>query len=127
MTDIARLLAQSLQAHQDAKRARNSRKPALCREHWQTALNARMDAHALDPKHTDPAWAEEQAKTPHAYDTHTEMLQFYAERGVVYQGDQPQVIQPVARAPWTPDPACLQEQADRARIEIAALMESAKA
>lgn len=86
-TEIARLLTASLKAHQDAKRARHDRKPALCREHWQAALNARVDAHALDPEHTDPAWAEEQAHTPGRYDTHSEMLQFYAERGVVYQGE----------------------------------------
>lgn len=86
MTEIARLLAESLQAHQQAKRARFDGQLALCRDHWQTALNARTDAHNADPDHSDPAWHREHAATPQGFDTHTGMLQFYAERGVVYQG-----------------------------------------
>lgn len=97
MTKIARLLAVSLKAHQDAKRARYDRKSALCRAYWQTALDARVEAHTLDPDHLDPAWAEEQVTTPLAYDTHAELMQFYAERGVVYQGQPKAAIQAVSR------------------------------
>jgi len=97
MTEIARLLTVSQKAHQDARRARHDQKPSRAREYWQVALDARTDAHTQDPEHLDPAWAEEQALTPGRYDTHSELMQFYAERGVVYQGAPKAEIQPVSR------------------------------
>lgn len=115
MTEIARLLTFSLQAHKDAKRARYEHKPEVCRELWQRALNARVEAHALDPRHLDPIWREEQAHTPGRYDTHSELLQFYAERGVVYQGDAKPPIPAIERVPT------LSEQLDSARAEITRL------
>lgn len=86
MTEVARLLTAAQQAHQQAKRAAHDQKHTQCRQLRQQALNARVDAHTLDPEHTDPAWAEEQALTPTGRDTHIELMQFYAERGLVYQG-----------------------------------------
>lgn len=82
MTEITRLLALSLKAHQEAKQARAKHQHTHCRDLWQQALDARIDAHTLDPDHTDDAWQVEQASSPRGRDTHIELMQFYAERGL---------------------------------------------
>lgn len=67
-SEVASLLAQSWAAHADRKRGKLS-----------DAYEFRRRAHELDPEHTDPAWQDEQAKTPRGVDTHKAVMAFYEE------------------------------------------------
>lgn len=76
---VTQLLGQSHVAHERAKQARR-RQSADASAHLVEARDRRLEAHALDPLHTAPAWVAEQPKTPTGRDTHTEMLAFYDEQ-----------------------------------------------
>ena len=73
---VSEYLAQSWHAHGCYRQAigkdRHTLKQALAR-----AYQARCAAHAIDPRHDDPAWAEEQVKTAPNQDTHTMLMAFY--------------------------------------------------
>lgn len=103
MSEISRLLDISLRAHQDAKRARLSGRMADGLAHWQNALNARTEAHQLDPDHLDDAWGAEQDKSPRGRDTHHELMAFYAERGLTAW------TQPAPVVPVVPETLSIQE------------------
>jgi hypothetical protein len=55
MADVAQQLAQSRQAHQQAKKATGANRLAL----FQTALGWRIAARTADPDRTDPAWLDD--------------------------------------------------------------------
>lgn len=75
MSDVSDLLARSLSAHERAKPQRGQRRDhAAALAHWTEALTLRLEAHALDPEHTDAAWGQ----TPR----HADMLAFYDSVGV---------------------------------------------
>jgi hypothetical protein len=75
------LVRRSWLAHAAAAEARRARVPAgLRRQDVQAALDLRLQAHALDPEHLDPVWAEEANKTPNGKDTHTELVAFYQQQ-----------------------------------------------
>ncbi len=79
---VAELLAASLVSHNDA-RALRKQQPRPRAAIWSAlnkAYHLRMDAHALDPEHTDPAWLDEQAVTIPEWDTHAVMLAFYEQQ-----------------------------------------------
>lgn len=74
---VANLLVQSHAAHLEAKECRQKKDRAGNLARLKEARAHRLAAHALDPEHTVPAWAEEQRHTPNVLDTHAEMLRFY--------------------------------------------------
>lgn len=86
---VAQLLAQSRNAHAVYRRALRHREngvtidgdPAVAAE--AVVATARLRAHAeiLDPKHTDPAWADELKTTKFP---HTAMMEFYADEVKYY-------------------------------------------
>lgn len=83
---MADLLAASARAHAQARQQtkgagpkRTIKKPLdLAKLH--EAYTLRMAAHQIDPEHSDPAWIEEQGKTPTGRDTHDELMTFYREK-----------------------------------------------
>lgn len=82
---VADLLRESMNLHESAKALRNRKVPNRinAREMLQRAAALRVEAHQLDPKHTAPAWAEEQRKTASGTDTHEALMDTYREWGVV--------------------------------------------
>jgi len=70
MSVVADLLAASQAAHQTALLLRQRRDTAH-RDHLIRARDLRLEAHAADPAHADPAWALERAD-------HDALLVFYA-------------------------------------------------
>lgn len=83
---VAELLYQSLAAHQRAKQQLASKdgRSVLVKARDMAALREayelRKQALALDPERADPAWQDEQAKTPRGRDTHAELMSFYREK-----------------------------------------------
>lgn len=77
---IATLLRDSMTCHMGARTARRMRDSVAALGNLQEALTLREQAHALDPEHMAPAWAEEQRHSPNGKDTHTEMLAFYRQQ-----------------------------------------------
>ena len=82
MSEVGRLLQQSLAAHREAAAARNQRRPEAS-DRLQTAARLRQEAQALDPSHTDPAWASEQTVTSPGEDTHEALMAFYRKKGCI--------------------------------------------
>jgi hypothetical protein len=66
-----------MDAHQRAKHFRVVKDKERERAALIEARDLRLEALAQDPKRTDPAWDEEQAKTPMGRDTHDELMVFY--------------------------------------------------
>ena len=82
---VAQLLEQSRAAHktyrQHAGRMKEGRlaspiKLDLCGDAIRTALKARTEADALDPAHSDSAWAEDLVQMQA---THAELVAFYCK------------------------------------------------
>lgn len=75
MTEVARLLADSLTVHNSAKPAGKGQRRDMTQalEKWGTARALRLSAHALDPEHADPAWANERV-------AHEAMMLFYDQK-----------------------------------------------
>lgn len=76
---VAALLKQSLAAHDRAKQLRRQARKDQARESLTQARALREQAHALDPDHTDAAWADEADRTPTGRNTHQELTAFYAQ------------------------------------------------
>jgi hypothetical protein len=84
---VAEKLAASMVEHQQAKQEvqgvagrRKIMKPRIKALLMRAAL-LRKEAHALDPEHKAPAWAEEQRHTARGVDTHAMMMAFYRDQG----------------------------------------------
>lgn len=73
------LLEQSMNAHKAAASARNQRRPDA-RALLETAHRLRLEALALDPSRTDPAWSSEQVHTVSTADTHDSLMAFYEKQ-----------------------------------------------
>jgi hypothetical protein len=79
---IAALLAESLVAHRAATLLRQAKHSAAACEKLREAANLRRQAHAADPAHESPAWADEDRVTPKGKVTHDALMAFYAQQGV---------------------------------------------
>ena len=82
---VAVLLGASMAAHDRAKALRNSkaRDPetrAKALAELIKARDLRVQALAEDPKRTDPAWDDEQKRTPNGLDTHDQLMTFYQQQ-----------------------------------------------
>lgn len=69
MSDVRTLLQQSRAKHAEYRKAANPKSPAvpnypIAEQRAAEARSLRLDAHALDPDHLDPAWQHD--KVPHA-------------------------------------------------------------
>jgi hypothetical protein len=81
MSEVADLLANSRAAHQAAlPGSKKSGRPRLWKDSLRLARELRVQAHAIDPTHSDPAWQAEQDVTPRGYDTHEMLLDFYEDK-----------------------------------------------
>jgi hypothetical protein len=91
-----------IQAKPQGKRPR----PVDARSKWAGAMFLRRKAHELDPHHEDPAWEQEQPRTPAGRDTHAEMMLFYKSMQINPLEPEPDPIpEPVVEEPRPPDPA----------------------
>lgn len=81
MTEVGDLLRRSMALHVQAKASKQGR-PADAQDKWTQAYALRYQAHGRDPHHTDPAWEEEQNRSPAGRDTHVEMMSFYRSKGL---------------------------------------------
>lgn len=81
MSAVGDLLKASLAAHMQAKQrgVRDPDRAERSRRAWTEARQLRLEAIALDPGRSDPAWEEERGMTPRGRDTHTALLAFYDE------------------------------------------------
>lgn len=61
MADVATLLATSRARHTDFHVHQQANRPADARVAMLVAQQARLDAEAADPAHTDGAWAQDKA------------------------------------------------------------------
>lgn len=75
--DVAELLANSRAAHLAWRTAKTAKDPVEARAQLQNAADDRAEAHALDPDHTAPAWADELAITKF---NHAELTDFYTKQ-----------------------------------------------
>jgi len=83
---VSNLLRESMAAHDKAKALRNSgrgRNPEIRAQALAELIKARdlrLQALAEDPDRTDPAWTDEQKRTPTGVDTHEELMCFYQQQ-----------------------------------------------
>jgi hypothetical protein len=82
---VSDLLRESMAAHDRAKALRNSfsRTPETRAKAFAELVKARdlrEQALAADPKRTDPAWDDEQKRTPTGHDTHEALMTFYQQQ-----------------------------------------------
>ncbi len=81
MATIGELLAESWRAHGMAAEMRRQRSaPGLRRQQVERALSTRLQAHELDPTHSDPAWALDGKKGPNGSDVHADAVTFYRQQ-----------------------------------------------
>lgn len=69
---VADLLTESRASHTAYRRLRAPKPPGWQAHLWD-ALTLRQQAHAIDPRHADPAWADDAA--PHA-----DLMAFYTRQ-----------------------------------------------
>lgn len=80
---VAQLLEASWAAHKAAQQVTTGAKDkrrvtrGLDVKKLTEAYELRKQAIATDPDHTDPAWQQEQARTPNGRDTHAELMAYY--------------------------------------------------
>lgn len=77
---VGELLTASLSAHQAAREARRQKDGVTALAAVRSAYDLRLTAEAVDPEHTDPAWAGEQAVTISQWDTHAVLMTFYRQQ-----------------------------------------------
>ena len=58
---LSDLLRQARASHAAYRASAKTRNYPLLESHLRDALAKRLEAHASDPEHTDPAWIEDQA------------------------------------------------------------------
>lgn len=75
--DVAELLSNSRGAHLAWRKAKAEKNLSEARIQLQNAAEDRAAAHALDPEHTLPAWADELATTK--FD-HAALTLFYSQQ-----------------------------------------------
>jgi hypothetical protein len=78
-TSVADLLARSRASHRNGKDARARREMERSVFAFREAQRLRLEAAALDPDQSDPAWAEEDGFTGPGKNTHESLLAFYAQ------------------------------------------------
>lgn len=72
--EVERLLAASMVAHQQALAARHQKQFVQAQTYLTTARDRRLEAHALDPEHTAPAWSDTSTK---GRERHEDLMDFY--------------------------------------------------